>query len=105
MAFNIGVELGQILVLILVIPVLNILFRNFVKERIGTILLSALLAHSAWHWMAGRWTAFRAYEVAMTVPAFDTTFLLAAMRIGLVVAISAAAALAVRELASRLLRP
>jgi hypothetical protein len=51
LAFNIGVELGQLFILILVIPVLNLLFKYFVKERIGAILLSALLAHSAWHWM------------------------------------------------------
>ena len=49
LAFNVGVEIGQILVLILVIPLLNILFKFFVKERVGTILLSEMLAHIAWH--------------------------------------------------------
>lgn len=106
-AFNIGVEAGQLLVVALAVPLLLLVARGVPVPRQHLIVWvgSALVAHSAWHWMAGRWTAFRAYEVAMTVPAFDTTFLVAAMRIGLVVAISAAAALAVRELASRLLRP
>ena len=47
LAFNIGVEIGQIFILILVIPIINIAFKYLVDERMGTILLSALLAHSA----------------------------------------------------------
>ena len=39
LAFNIGVELGQIFILILIIPVLNLLFKYFVREYIGCILL------------------------------------------------------------------
>lgn len=53
-AFNVGVELGQILVLLLVVPVLEVLFRYAVPERLGTIYLSALVTHSAWHWMTER---------------------------------------------------
>src|SRR6185436_7512652 len=34
-AFNIGVELGQLLVLAVIIPVLDVLFRYVVAERIG----------------------------------------------------------------------
>jgi hypothetical protein len=43
----VGVELGQIVVLIAAIPALTLLFRYIVAERVGTILLSALVAHSA----------------------------------------------------------
>ena len=53
-AFNIGVEVGQLLVLVLLIPVLDLLFRFAVAERMGTIILSALIAHTAWHWMLER---------------------------------------------------
>jgi len=53
-AFNIGVEVGQLLVLVLLIPVLDLLFRLAVAERMGTIILSALIAHTAWHWMLER---------------------------------------------------
>jgi len=53
-AFNIGIELGQLLVLALMIPVLGILFRHVVAERMGTIILSALITHTAWHWMTER---------------------------------------------------
>jgi hypothetical protein len=54
LAFNVGVELGQLLVLILLIPVLQLLFRFVVAERMGTIILSALVAHTGWHWMLDR---------------------------------------------------
>ena len=46
LAFNVGVELGQLLVILLLVPALGLLFR-FVPERIGTIILSALVAHTA----------------------------------------------------------
>ena len=54
LSFNIGVELGQLLVLLLMIPALELLFRYVVAERIGTIILSALVAHTGWHWMTER---------------------------------------------------
>ena len=53
-SFNVGVELGQLLVLLALVPVLELLFRFVVAERAGTILLSALLAHTGWHWMIDR---------------------------------------------------
>ncbi len=54
LSFNLGVELGQLLVLIVLIPALQFLFRYAVVERMGTIILSALVAHTAWHWMLDR---------------------------------------------------
>ena len=85
LAFNIGVELGQILVLVLVIPLLNALFRFFVQERIGGILLSALLAHSAWHWMLDRGATLGQYQLQM--PIFDSIFFAALMRWGMMLII------------------
>jgi hypothetical protein len=64
LAFNLGVELGQVLVVLLVVPLLNLAFRNARAERIGTIILSALLAHSGWHWMSDRAAAFAQYDVS-----------------------------------------
>ena len=49
LSFNIGVELGQLWVLLLLIPCLEALFRYAVKGRMGTIILSALVAHTGWH--------------------------------------------------------
>lgn len=54
LSFNLGVELGQVLVLLLLVPALDGLFRFVVAERIGTIILSALVAHTGWHWMTER---------------------------------------------------
>ncbi len=73
-SFNLGVELGQILVLLLLVPALEGLFRFVVTERIGTIILSALVAHTSWHWMTERagqlsrynfdWTTLTAAQLA-----------------------------------------
>ncbi len=77
-AFNVGVELGQLLVLAVLIPALSLLFKRVVAERAGTILLSALVAHTAWHWMTERYSAFREYEI--TWPAFDALLVAQLMR-------------------------
>jgi hypothetical protein len=54
LSFNIGVELGQLLVLCLAVPALHLLFRQVVAERVGIIILSAIAAHQAWHWLTER---------------------------------------------------
>jgi hypothetical protein len=48
LSFNVGVELGQLLVLAMLVPLLNILFRYVVAERLGTIILSVIVGHTAW---------------------------------------------------------
>ena len=78
LAFNVGVELGQLLVLLLAIPVLEWLFRHAVAERIGTILLSALIAHTAWHWMTERGSQLAQYDFQW--PAADLALLASFMR-------------------------
>jgi hypothetical protein len=75
---NVGVELGQLVVLTLMVPALAWLFRFVVAERIGTILLSALVAHTGWHWMLERGAVLRRYEFQW--PTLDVFFLAAAMR-------------------------
>ena len=70
LAFNVGVEIGQLFVLALLVPALQLLFRYVVAERIGTIILSALVAHTAWHWTAERWEQLRQFDwPAVTLPA------------------------------------
>jgi hypothetical protein len=76
LAFNVGVELGQLLALGLAVPALGFLFRFVVAERIGIIVLSALVAHTSWHWMIERAERLRQFQR----PAFDAAFLAAAMR-------------------------
>jgi HupE/UreJ protein len=75
LSFNVGVELGQLLVIVLMIPLLEVLFRFVVVERVGTIILSALVAHTGWHWMLERgerlrqfgWPALNAATLAMAM--------------------------------------
>lgn len=62
LSFNVGVELGQLLVLVLLIPLLEVLFRYMVAERMGTIILSALVAHTGWHWMIDRGSTLRQFR-------------------------------------------
>jgi len=69
LAFNVGVELGQLLVLLVAIPALDLLFRYVVAERMGTILMSAFVAHTGWHWMADRFDRLRQYT--FTWPVLD----------------------------------
>ncbi|MDX1490094.1 MAG: HupE/UreJ family protein [Pseudohongiellaceae bacterium] len=64
LAFNIGVEIGQLLVIIIAVPALALVFKHFVAEKIGVIIMSAIVAHSAWHWMAERWETLMAYDIA-----------------------------------------
>ncbi|HUE96484.1 MAG TPA: HupE/UreJ family protein [Longimicrobiaceae bacterium] len=78
LAFNVGVEFGQILVLLLAIPVLELLFRKVVQERMGTIILSALVAHTAWHWMLDRGGDLAQYE--FQAPVVNAAFLAITMR-------------------------
>ena len=66
LAFNVGVELGQLAVLLPLVPGLTLVFRFVVPERIGTIILSALAAHHAWHWMLERWEVLALFDMEWT---------------------------------------
>ncbi len=66
LSFNIGVELGQILILAVTVPALALLFRHVIAERLGTILLSVLIAHTGWHWMSAR--AAVLWQIGLPVP-------------------------------------
>lgn len=90
LAFNIGVELGQVAVLLVAIPALALLFSRVVAERIGTIILSALVAHTAWHWMTQRGGELAQYDIS--APLLDAAFAAAAVR-GLILACIAGVAL------------
>jgi hypothetical protein len=76
LAFNIGVEIGQLAVLIVLLPVLALLFKHAWAERIGIIMLSALVAHTGWHWMLERGEQLWKFPF----PTIDTAFLASAMR-------------------------
>ena len=85
LSFNAGVELGQLAALALVVPALNLIFRRVIAERLGTIVVSALVAHTAWHWMIDRGTALSRFGW----PAMDAVFLAAVLRWASVCAVAA----------------
>ena len=68
LSFNVGVELGQLFMLALFVPALNLLFRYVVAQRLGTIILSALVAHQAWHWMEDRFDALSQFPWPTITP-------------------------------------
>lgn len=103
LAFNVGVELGQLLVIAIAVPLVDRLFRHLVAERMGTILLSAIVAHSAWHWMTARGAELLAHDA--TLPALDARLAAAALRWVVLALVAAGALWALAELVSRLERP
>ena len=104
LGFNLGVELGQLFVLLFMVPGLAFLFSKVMAERTGSILVSALVAHTSWHWMAERWSALTFYEFRRTM--MDAAFGAAVLRwvLLLLIVIGAAWGLGAlyRELSARL---
>lgn len=100
LSFNIGVELGQMAVLAAAVPVLLALTRyaGAGRERVLQVVLSVLVAHTAWHWMTERADALAAHRGSIGWPAADLAMALLAIRGLLLAAIAVAAALALRQI-------
>ena len=69
-AFNVGVELGQLLVLAVAVPAARA-GHGARGEAAGarTIVLSALVAHTAWHWMTDRGAELLTYDLSLRLAA------------------------------------
>lgn len=73
LAFNVGIEIGQLAVLTLMMGILLVVMRGALAGRTGVIVFSAIAAHTAWHWMIDRgevlwrtpWPAFDATAVVI----------------------------------------
>jgi hypothetical protein len=92
LAFNVGIELGQLLCIAVAIPLLSLLFAKIrLSERLVTVVISAFVAHAAWHWLAERWDTLAKVEW----PEIDPVTL------GLWIALTAALAVLGRTLLSR----
>jgi hypothetical protein len=78
LSFNVGIALGQLFVLALLIPVLSLLFRVVVAERLGTIVLSALAAHTGWHSLTTRVSQLWRYQ--FTWPELTPAFFAGVLR-------------------------
>lgn len=136
-AFNVGVELGQLLVLALAVPVL-IATRRYVRKTASaagalgapspvvlrdsqpratavespsrgaaavTIVGSAIVAHTAWHWMSERFSALAEYRAGFVWPQLDAVFVLGALRAALLLAIAIAVGLGFQQILRMLQRP
>ena len=77
-AFNIGIELGLLLVLALLYPVLSILLRWIGAQQMGIIVLSVFIAHSGWHWMTDHLSELMQFQFQQ--PRYDAFFVASAIR-------------------------
>ncbi|HYC52622.1 MAG TPA: HupE/UreJ family protein [Gemmatimonadaceae bacterium] len=98
--FNLGVEIGQLLVLAVAVPLVSLLFRRVIAEGVGVIILSAFVAHTAWHWMVDRGATLGEYSFAW--PAMDLLFAASVLRALIVLVVAAAAAWVLSEVYRRL---
>lgn len=99
-AFNLGVELGQLLLVVIAVPVLNLAFRTARAERLGVLILSLLLAHSGWHWMTDR--AAELASIGFGTLSMDAALLAGFMRLLMLALIVGIAVWVMRLLAARL---
>lgn len=102
LAFNVGVELGQLVALAVFVPVLRWAFARLPDVRVGEIVVSVLVGHTAWHWMTERGAGFAAYDVAL--PAFDAAFMAGAMRWAALALVACGAAWLLSSLFDRMRR-
>ena len=67
-AFNVGIELGQLVVVTGTLAVLAAAFRLGLPRRFGIAVLSVAVAHTAWHWMLERGTELFAHPLSWPAP-------------------------------------
>jgi HupE/UreJ protein len=67
LSFSAGLEMGLIIILAIALPAFSLLFTQVVSERAGTIVISVLAGHAAWHWMTERFNALQ----LMSLPVLD----------------------------------
>jgi hypothetical protein len=94
LAFNAGVEIAQLIVIGLAALAVTLAFRYVVEPRLGTIVLSAIAAHTGWHWMTERADVLRQFPW----PTVTASFLITTSVWLAITAVAAALAWAARGL-------
>jgi hypothetical protein len=89
-AFNVGVEFGQVAVLLVVAPLLAWVFARVTRPTALVAVLSLLVGHTAWHWMTERGSELLAYEVALGAPSAATWLVLLRLLLLALVAVAVA---------------
>jgi hypothetical protein len=75
-SYNVGLELGTLIILAIVVPAANMLFANAAVERAGILVVSVLVGHAGWHWMTERMAIAR----LSSWPVIDHNLLLTVVR-------------------------
>ncbi len=73
LSFNVGVEMGQLAVLIVLVACFHLLVRWTQAERITATIAGVLAAHTGWHWLLERWEKFRQFPLHW--PVWDAALL------------------------------
>ncbi len=76
LSYNVGLELGTLIILAIVVPTANALFASAALERAGIVVSSVLIGHVGWHWMTERAAIAR----LSSWPVIDVTLLLILVR-------------------------
>jgi hypothetical protein len=100
--FNLGVEVGQVLFLLVAVPLLRLALDR-VPARAAQGLLAALVLHTAWHWMLERGAVAAAYPLAL--PAADLVLLRGALQAALLTVVAFALYRLLGIVAARFLGP
>ena len=82
-AYNVGLELGTLIILAIVLPTANMFFARAAVERASLLVTSVLVGHVGWHWMTDRMAIAR----LSSWPLLDVNLLLTAVRWLLAVAV------------------
>jgi hypothetical protein len=76
LAYNVGLELGTLIILAITLPAANLIFSSIIAERAGIIVSSVLIGHAGWHWMTER----LAIAQLSSWPVLDLNLLLTVVR-------------------------
>ena len=88
LSYNVGLELGTLIILAIVVPAASALFANAALERTAIVVSSVLVGHAGWHWMTERMAIAR----LSSWPVMDVTLLLTVIRWLLAIAVIGGAA-------------
>jgi hypothetical protein len=80
------------------VPALNLLFKYVVDERMGVIILSALVAHTGWHWMVDRYDELAKFPFPTLNAAFFASLMRGLMAVLILIAFLWAASGFVRRI-------
>ena len=60
LAFNVGIELGQLVVLFVLLPILGLIYSvQAFSDRLFVTIVSLVVGHTAWHWLVSGSRALR----------------------------------------------